>query len=105
MNALSWSREEAKSCEAEGRWFATAWHLSRLLEANAENSHLLACRGHACTMQGRWDKSIADPYRKPSNWGLFLAVSYMNEHVHMRSWRSVPNVLAFLWPGRGIVGT
>jgi WD40 repeat protein len=50
---LAWHRREAAAAEAEGQWYAAAWHLERLLAHEPDSATLRARRDHARHQAGR----------------------------------------------------
>src|SRR5262249_13514413 len=57
---LAWHRQQAAACEAARRWFAAAFHLQRLLDAQPGDGLLRLRRGRAYTGLGQPDKAVAD---------------------------------------------
>jgi WD40 repeat protein len=55
-----WRRQQAAAAERDGRWFAAAFHLSRLIEAEPADASLYDRRGRARALQGQWAKAAAD---------------------------------------------
>jgi hypothetical protein len=55
-----WQEQQAAEAEKGGRWFAAAFHLSRLLAAGPADAALYARRGTAYALQGQWAKAAAD---------------------------------------------
>jgi tetratricopeptide (TPR) repeat protein len=70
--ALAWHCHQAEACERAAQWdastesewtagwFAAAFHLSRLIEAEPASGPLHARRGRACYELGQWDRAAAD---------------------------------------------
>jgi hypothetical protein len=52
--ALKWHRRAARDAERERRWFAAAFHLSRVIEACPTDGVLFAHRGRANAQMERW---------------------------------------------------
>ncbi len=52
---LAWHRREAAAAEAEGQWYAAAWHLDRLLAREPGSAALRARRDRARHRAGRLD--------------------------------------------------
>jgi hypothetical protein len=52
--------QQAESAEKDGRWFAAAFHLSRLIEETRDNATLYTRRATARAFQGRWAAAAAD---------------------------------------------
>jgi WD40 repeat protein len=52
--------KQAGDAEKTGRWFAAAFHLSRLIDAEPNDAALYARRCKAYAMQGQWSKAAAD---------------------------------------------
>jgi hypothetical protein len=59
-----WRRQQAANAERAGRWFATAFHLSRLIEAEPADASLYARRGRAYAQQGLSARAAADLRRE-----------------------------------------
>jgi WD40 repeat protein/tetratricopeptide (TPR) repeat protein len=57
---LGWHRQEASACEADGRWFAAAWHLRRLLDAEPGDHPLRIQLGKAHTQMSQWGQAVAE---------------------------------------------
>jgi predicted NACHT family NTPase len=55
-----WRRQQAAEAERGGRWFAAAFHLSRLIEAEPADASLYARRGKAHALQGHRARAAAD---------------------------------------------
>jgi hypothetical protein len=58
-----WHTNQAADAERAGRWFAAAFHLSRLIDADPASPSLYARRGTAYALQGQWAKAAADLLR------------------------------------------
>jgi WD40 repeat protein len=56
----SWREQQADAAEKAGRWFAAAFHLSRLIDAEPHDAALYARRCMAYGRQGLWSRAIAD---------------------------------------------
>jgi dipeptidyl aminopeptidase/acylaminoacyl peptidase len=55
-----WHTKQAADAEKAGRWFAAAFHLGRLIDADPASPALYARRGTAYALQGEWSKAAAD---------------------------------------------
>jgi dipeptidyl aminopeptidase/acylaminoacyl peptidase len=55
-----WHTNQAADAEKSGRWFAAAFHLSRLIDADPAKAALYARRGLAYARQGLWARPAAD---------------------------------------------
>jgi WD40 repeat protein/serine/threonine protein kinase len=55
-----WREQQAADAEQAGQWFAAAFHLSRLIDADPKNSSLYARRCKAYAFQGQWGKAADD---------------------------------------------
>jgi WD40 repeat protein len=55
-----WHTKQAADAERSGQWFAAAFHLGRLIDADPASPSLYARRGAAYALQGQWDKAAAD---------------------------------------------
>jgi dipeptidyl aminopeptidase/acylaminoacyl peptidase len=55
-----WHSRQAADCEKTSHWFAAAFHLSRLIEADPTDASLYARRYKAYALQGQWSKAFAD---------------------------------------------
>ena len=60
--ALAWHRQQADECAAVDppQWFAAAFHLSRLLDAEPANWHWYERRAHAKAELGEWPRVVED---------------------------------------------
>ena len=50
----------AETAEQGGQWFAAAFDLSRLIDAEPADASLFARRCKAYARQGQWTKAVAD---------------------------------------------
>jgi WD40 repeat protein/tetratricopeptide (TPR) repeat protein len=57
---LAWHRREADECEATGQLFAAAFHLDRLLQAEAADAPLHRRRGRVRASLGQWSEAGVD---------------------------------------------
>jgi tetratricopeptide (TPR) repeat protein len=57
---LFWHLEQANARRDQKLWFASAFHLSRLIEANPASAFFLGSRGNAYAEMGDWDRAGAD---------------------------------------------
>jgi WD40 repeat protein/tetratricopeptide (TPR) repeat protein/tRNA A-37 threonylcarbamoyl transferase component Bud32 len=57
---LAWHRQEAQAGEASRAWFAAAFHLSALLDADPRDAQLLSRRAQAYENFGSWDQAQSD---------------------------------------------
>jgi hypothetical protein len=71
-----WRRQQAAEAERSGRWFAAAFHLSRLIEADPSDASLHARRGKAHAHQGQWGRAAADLLR----WAALRAPAAHADH-------------------------
>jgi hypothetical protein len=55
-----WRQQQAAEAEGVNRWFAAAFHLSRLIEAEPADPSLYARRRTAHIRQGHWAKAAVD---------------------------------------------
>jgi predicted NACHT family NTPase len=55
-----WHTKQAADAEKTGHWFAAAFHLSRMIEANPADPALYARRCKAYALQGQWSNALAD---------------------------------------------
>jgi Flp pilus assembly protein TadD len=60
VDVLVWHRREAIEAELAGRWFAAAWHLTRLIETTPDDGQLWTDRGQAHAQLEQWDKASLD---------------------------------------------
>jgi len=68
--AVAWHRREAFDCRIAGQWFASAWHLGRLIEldpASAPQAYVRRARSYA--ELGEWSLATAD-YRQAEELGV-----------------------------------
>jgi hypothetical protein len=56
----AWHKKEAADAEKAGKWFAAAFHLSRLIDETPADPSLYARRCLAYALQGQWSKAVAD---------------------------------------------
>jgi eukaryotic-like serine/threonine-protein kinase len=62
----SWQEQQAAEAEKAGQWFAAAFHLSRLINAETTDASLYARRCKAYTLQSRWGAAVADLLQEAS---------------------------------------
>ena len=55
-----WLQRQAADAEKAGQWFAAAFHLSRLIDAEPADASLFLRRGLAYAHLGRWADAGAD---------------------------------------------
>jgi dipeptidyl aminopeptidase/acylaminoacyl peptidase len=55
-----WHTKQAADAEKSGQWFAAAFHLGRLIDADPASPSLYARRGTAYALQGQWARAVAD---------------------------------------------
>jgi WD40 repeat protein len=55
-----WREQQAAQAEKVRRWFAAAFHLTRLIDAEPADPMLYARRCQAYAHQGQWSKAVAD---------------------------------------------
>jgi hypothetical protein len=55
-----WHTKQAADAEKMGHWFAAAFHLSRLIDADPADAALYARRCKAYALQGQWSNAFAD---------------------------------------------
>jgi tetratricopeptide (TPR) repeat protein len=68
--AVAWHRREAFDCRLAGQWFASAWHLSRLIELDpASAPQAFARRARSNAEIGEWLLAAAD-YRRAEEQGV-----------------------------------
>jgi len=60
--AIDWNRYEAEECEMIHEFYAAAWHLSRLIEAQPSDPGLRGRRGNARAVLADWE-AAAEDYR------------------------------------------
>jgi hypothetical protein len=58
-----WRERQAAGAEEAGRWFAAAFHLSRLIDANSADPSLCLRRSRAYVLQAEWVQAAADLLR------------------------------------------
>jgi tetratricopeptide (TPR) repeat protein len=64
--SLAWHRRQAEECEAAGDWFATRFHLDRLLHAEPANEALHQRRIRASLALADWQRASQDYARLPT---------------------------------------
>jgi WD40 repeat protein len=60
VRPLTWHQEQARESEAGQDWFAAAFHLSRLLDAQPGDADLLSRRAQPRAELGDWTAAVAD---------------------------------------------
>jgi predicted NACHT family NTPase len=55
-----WHTKQAADAEKAGRWFAAAFHLSRMIDSDPADAALYARRCKAYALQDQWGKAFAD---------------------------------------------
>jgi WD40 repeat protein len=58
--ALGWHHRAARDCERQRQWFATAFHLSRVIDAGPADGSLFLRRGLANAQMERWSQAADD---------------------------------------------
>jgi WD40 repeat protein len=63
-----WREQQAEAADKDGRWFAAAFHLSRLIDANPNDATLYARRCGAEFRLGRWQPAGVDFLQALTRW-------------------------------------
>ena len=58
-----WQEQQAVEDEQAGQWFAAAFHLSRLIDADPSDASLYFRRCRAFAYQGLWDEAAVDLFQ------------------------------------------